>query len=46
MDASVDAKQKTCSTVLTFDLLNDCWIQEIHTTSGCLDGLLVEYAMY
>lgn len=26
---------ENCSTVLTFDLLNDCWIQEIHTTSGC-----------
>lgn len=37
---------ENCSTVLTFDLLNDCWIQEIHTTFGCSDDLLVEYAMY
>lgn len=29
---------ENCSNVLTFDLLNDCWIQEIHTTSRCSDG--------
>lgn len=46
MDVLVDVKQKICLIVLIFDLLNDCWIQEIYIIFGCLDGFLVEYVIY
>lgn len=39
-------KKKLVQLFWLFDLLNDCWIQEIHTTSGCSDSVLVEWAMY